>query len=347
MSQTGKTQRMFHDAPCLHRQVSSILSLEENFSCLYGANIQLHEPSVQEPLGQEMNGCLTQRIDLFPGVLLIFQDIHAERLDFGETPLQFPPTLISIQHCREGRFEGAYRNGECFYLGAGDLSINLPICQPECNAFPLSHYHGLNLIIDPEPAQAHIRHLEQLMGPLRIDFQSLHDRLQQGNHLVIYRENSLQHVLSELYGMRCDAQGGHIKMKVLELLLHICALDAVIPMQPQYFSRSQVRIIKSIHAYLTEHPERHHTLEALSEQFDIPLTSMKTCFKGVYGLSIGAYLREYRLQLAAERLKETTCRIGDIAFQIGYESPSKFTEAFRRKFSCTPSAYRKAFFHRF
>lgn len=343
MFRTGENCQISDDDKILCKQVQSIAALDADMKCLYGQHTKIYDHKLQKVLEQGEEGCIVQQINLFPGAILIFQDIHTEHLDFQDTHILFPPDMISIQHCKTGRFEGEYRDGECFYLGAGDLSVNLPVCQPDHNSFPLSHYHGLNLVIEPKIAQRFIESLEQFIGALYIDFHKLYDRVLGGNHLVIYRENILEHILSELYQMRTEEHEGRIKMKVLELLYHLCSLNTAIPMQPLYFNRSQVRIVKAIHTYLTEHPQRHDTLEALSERFDIPLTSMKTCFKGVYGLSIGAYLREYRLQLAADLLKESSCTIGDIAFQIGYESPSKFTAAFRKKFRCTPSDYRNRF----
>ena len=50
---------------------------------------------------------------------------------------------------------------------------------------------------------------------------------------------------------------------------------------------------------------QHYTLEQLSEQFDIPLTSMKACFKGVFGCSIYAYIKSYRMQAATVLLQNS------------------------------------------
>lgn len=87
---------------------------------------------------------------------LIFQDIHAEILDFTGIQMDFPADMISIQHCKEGHFEGEYQNGECFYLGPEDLSVNLPVYQPSKNTFPLAHYHGCDTIIVPQTAQEYM-----------------------------------------------------------------------------------------------------------------------------------------------------------------------------------------------
>lgn len=316
-----------------------------NVKCLYGQNTKIYEqkPKLSE---KTKDSCVVKSIELFPGAMLIFQDIHTEHLDFSKNNVAFPPNVISIQHCREGRFEGEYQNGECFYLGPGDLSINLPFCQPKQNSFPLSHYHGLNLIIDTQAAQQYIMDIEKLVGQLHIDLKKLSDSLKKGNHLIIYRENVLEHIMSELYFMKEESKDGSIRMKVLEFLHCLCSQKASSPIQPVYFNHNQVKAVKEIQAYLTEHPQEHKTLEELSDKFQIPLTSMKTCFKGVYGMSVKAYLREYRLQLAAELLKEKSAGVGDIAFQVGYESPSKFAEAFRKKFNCAPSEYRRETFFR-
>lgn len=280
--------------------------------------------------------------EIFPGVSLVFYDIHADHLDYSGAPLDFPADMISIQHCREGRFEGEYPNGECFYLGQGDLSVNLPARSPTRNAFPLSHYHGVNLAVLPGPATASIRELERVLGPMAIDLGGLLARLQTGNGLAVFRSDpSVEHILSELYRGRRPAQESYLKLKTLELLLYLCSADAKPTGDRPYFLREQVRAVKEIRAFLTEHLEERHTLEELSRRFHISLTSLKDCFKGVFGTSPSAYLREYRLQAAAELLEATALPIGEIALRVGYESPSKFAAAFKKRLGRTPGDYRE------
>lgn len=61
------------------------------------------------------------------------------------------------------------------------------------------------------------------------------------------------------------------------------------------------------------------------------------CF--VYGSSIYAYIRNYRINKVAILLKERKYSIAFIAGDVGYESPSKFSVAFKK----TPLDYRKTF----
>ena len=87
----------------------------------------------------------------------------------------------------------------------------------------------------------------------------------------------------------------------------------------------------------------HYTLEHLSEQFDIPITSMKACFKGVFGCSIYAYIKSYRMQAATVLLQNSDCSITEIAMKMGYDNPSKFSEVFKKEYEMTPSEFRKKY----
>jgi AraC-like DNA-binding protein len=53
-----------------------------------------------------------------------------------------------------------------------------------------------------------------------------------------------------------------------------------------------------------------------------------------------AYLTRWRLQLAAESLKQTSRGVADIAADIGYQSEAAFSRAFRREFGQPPGRYR-------
>ena len=71
-----------------------------------------------------------------------------------------------------------------------------------------------------------------------------------------------------------------------------------------YFYKTQVEKIKAIRNLMTENLTEHYTLDDLAKRFDIPHTTMKSCFKSIYGNSIFAYMREYRMNYAANLLRE-------------------------------------------
>ncbi len=84
------------------------------------------------------------------------------------------------------------------------------------------------------------------------------------------------------------------------------------------------------------------TQTMLAKKFDIPLTAMKQCFKSIYGMPIGNWILNYRMNYAAERLiADADISIATLAGETGYDSQSKFALAFRKVMGMSPTEYRK------
>lgn len=311
---------------------------------LYGKqiNVQILDRPGYLFTGEE--GCVVTPYEILKGITLVFQDIHAESFDYRQEPVQLPEKLISIQYCREGRFEGEYENGECIYMGPQDLSVNLPSRSPKKHSFPMAHYHGFFIAILPDVAEEAIRDLEKVTGPLNIDFNRILETLSRRNKLVIYHQyEPFREILSEFYPKPELQTRGYYTLKVLQLLQLLCLEKGEAAEEEMYLQKEQVRVIKEIHTLLTRNLDERYRLQDLADRYHISLTTMKTCFKAVYGSSVGNYIREYRLQTGAGLLRNTDLGVGEIALRVGYENPSKFSEAFQRRFGETPMKYRKNF----
>ncbi|HRP92392.1 MAG TPA: helix-turn-helix transcriptional regulator, partial [Ignavibacteriaceae bacterium] len=53
------------------------------------------------------------------------------------------------------------------------------------------------------------------------------------------------------------------------------------------------------------------------------------------------FIRNYRLQLAAELLKQDTGNIAEISNQVGFGSQAYFTKLFQELYGVTPLEYKK------
>ena len=311
---------------------------------LYGKNADVHISTSNDEIRPDESGCMIIQYQILDGITLVFQDIHEETIDYGDEFPQFPKDLIAIQHCRKGRFEGIYSNKEHIYMGPGSLSVNLPAWSPVSNSFPLKHYHGFYIAIAPQTAKRSIQKLEQILGPLQIDLHTISDHLPGKNKLAFYSvDKKTAALLSSIYPSGEKLWKEQLKLYVLELLQILSTKELFSPKPEQYLPPDQVKTVKDIREYLIAHLDQHISLTDLSSEFHISLTGMKTAFKGVYGQSIGKYLREYRIQTGAELLMSTNARIIDIAGMLGYENASKFSETFSKYFGLTPSDYRKLF----
>lgn len=275
---------------------------------------------------------------VFPGIDLLYNDFHMQSC-FSE----FCPKveMIGIDHCREGRIEWEFQNSY-LYLQKGDLQINAKDRHTLGFGFPLGHYHGITVAIYLEEAE---ETLAGVVDGFSVDLQALREKFCFGKTPFIMRaKDSIQHIFSELYTVPDSIRINYFRIKVLELLLFLSAVDLPADSEKRpYFPKKQVGTVKKIMKYITENMEKHHTLEELSAMFQIPLTSMKLCFKGVYGTSIYAFLRNYRMQAAALMLRQGNENIAVIAGRVGYDNASKFAAAFKEAMDMSPQEYRKTF----
>jgi AraC-like DNA-binding protein len=73
---------------------------------------------------------------------------------------------------------------------------------------------------------------------------------------------------------------------------------------------------------------------------NLSLSSFKREFKKNYNDSPANYIRNKKLEKAADLLLISEERITDIAFDCGFNDLANFSTLFHDKFNCTPSAYR-------
>ena len=104
-----------------------------------------------------------------------------------------------------------------------------------------------------------------------------------------------------------------------------------------------MEIIKSVHSLITENLTERFTIEELSKKYRINSSALKSIFKSVYGLPIASYMKEYRIRQAAAMLRNSQESISWIARSVGYESQSKFTNAFKNVMEILPTDYRKQY----
>jgi AraC-like DNA-binding protein len=82
-------------------------------------------------------------------------------------------------------------------------------------------------------------------------------------------------------------------------------------------------------------------IESYSKKLGLSRSHLHRKFKAIIDLSPGHYVRTYRLNHARRMLESNCGNIAQIAYQCGFNSPSSFTEAFKREFGFPPSSVRK------
>ena len=274
---------------------------------------------------------------VFPGIELVYNDMHMEYCNKNQEPAS---GVMEINYCKEGRSECLFGEHQYCYMAAGDLSF----CSLQENShqseFPTSHYHGITITVDFSRITDGMRNVLELLS---VDMERILELSRVREFTIIRANPTVEHIFSELYTVPEKIRYGYIRVKVLELLLVLTELDPGTGENARtpHFSEAQIEAVKQVHGFLLEHFSERYTIEELAERFEISPTAMKRCFKGVYGDSVYAYMKRYRLQVAERMLRESKFTIGEIADRIGYLNPNRFTSAFCTEYGVPPTEYRK------
>lgn len=81
------------------------------------------------------------------------------------------------------------------------------------------------------------------------------------------------------------------------------------------------------------------SLEELGRQVGCSPFYLSRQFSAETGLTMQQYIRQIRLERAAELLRTGKCNVTEAALEVGYNSLSHFTVAFREAFGCCPGLY--------
>ncbi len=96
------------------------------------------------------------------------------------------------------------------------------------------------------------------------------------------------------------------------------------------------RAIESIEAHLDE-PD--FETKALASELGLSRSQLNRKLRALTGQSTHQFIRTLRLNRAAQLLEKHTGNVSEIAYEVGFNSPSHFTQVFREKFGITPTQY--------
>lgn len=94
--------------------------------------------------------------------------------------------------------------------------------------------------------------------------------------------------------------------------------------------------------YIEEHLGEELALEHLARIAHISPYYFHRLFHAYMGETLSEYVTRLRMQRATEKLSYTDAAVTEIAFDVGYETPSSFTKVFNQIMGESPRAFRKA-----
>lgn len=273
---------------------------------------------------------------LFPGIVLAFIDINLEQYDEVYIEDKIPSRLLEINHCLSGRYSYSVGDDKIIYFGKGDLCISVYDLTKTLADFPLGFYKGLEIFIDVDVANDYVKKYIP-----DFDLIEFYENLEKSKGYVLIRSNEkIDHVIGELYSVENRIRLPYYKLKCIELLLFF-SITNFTNHENISLSKKQVEIVENVKNDLINDLGSKITIDELAGKYCISKTTLKNCFKEVYGKPIYNWRKEYRLDYACKLIDEGSYSITDVSKMVGYSSPSKFSQAFKDYVGCTPSDYRK------
>ena len=88
--------------------------------------------------------------------------------------------------------------------------------------------------------------------------------------------------------------------------------------------------IVSAIAYMEDHLDTELNIDDIAEKACVSRFHFQRIFNALCGFTMGEYIRNRRLTLAAQELASSEAKVIDVALKYGYESPDSFARAFTR-----------------
>lgn len=113
---------------------------------------------------------------------------------------------------------------------------------------------------------------------------------------------------------------------------------------PVIINREVEQKLQRVRRYVIENIQDTPDPDHIAVELDIPRNTLKEGFKYIYGKSIYQFHNDYKMEAALTMLKSGTKLVKEVAYEIGYQNPSHFIAAFKRKYGKTPKQYMKTLY---
>ncbi|XOD68191.1 MAG: helix-turn-helix transcriptional regulator [Flavobacteriales bacterium Tduv] len=108
---------------------------------------------------------------------------------------------------------------------------------------------------------------------------------------------------------------------------------------PFFSDEVNIHKVKKAKDLLIQDVSNPPSLRVLTAEVGLSNHQLKEGFKKIFGTTVYGYLLDHKLNIAREKLEEKRMQVQEVAYFLGYENPSHFIKAFKKKYGITPKKY--------
>ena len=255
-------------------------------------------------------------------------------------PLRLEPLHFEVLFCLAGMVTLTRRDGSVLRLGTRQVLLLTDISDLT-DARVETGLKGVLVAVDARGARESLKTICNLLGDLTLDTGLVRRWMASRGGCAV--EGPTDWSRAAFANLDCLPQSERARWcvwKSVELLYLLCNPKGQEDSAPA-LERETVRRLAEIRRYMEEHLDESLTISALSRRACLSTTTFKEGFRRLYGLPVHTWLRQRRMERAAELLHTPGLSLETVAQAVGYSSVSQFAATFRRYYGVTPGKYRK------
>lgn len=322
---------------------------EDGFTLLGGEHLQISRPSPQETcwtcpmsLGEgEFRGItLRQGLEIWISDCTFHQDLyfrHNQLPPFFEFNfLLSGKSLVHLDGGGEGvdysgRFQGIsyYHNSEATCVvsaGVPVKCISVKVYQDFLHGYTVCGVNRMSEVLHGlmiRQKQSGILYLSDLSPNLPSIVDEINRCSLKGFSRTLFMESRALELISlQLEQIDKDLPG-----------FHACSSGRLHPQDQKQTERTR--------SYLLTNLEKQHCLKDLAGIAGMSHPKLNRCFKQLYGMTVFEYLRNERLNRAKHIIEVEGMSVTEAAYEVGYDSLSHFSQAYKKQFGTSPSSRSK------
>lgn len=255
-------------------------------------------------------------------------------------PLRLEPLHFEVLFCLAGGITLTRRDGTVLRFGTRQVLLLTDISDLT-DAKVETGLKGVLVAVDARGARESLKTICNLLGGLALNTDQVRRWMVSRGGCAV--EGPTDWSRAAFANLGCLPQSERARWcvwKSVELLYLLCnpkeQEDATLALE-----RETARRLAEIRRYMEEHLDEPLTIPFLSRRACLSTTTFKEGFRRLYGLPVHTWLRQRRMERAAELLRDSSLSVLGVAQSVGYGSASQFSAAFHRQYGMTPAMYRK------